>query len=516
MGEEEDTMSELHQGIRARVAPHETDKGLAAKTRAVLANVFESLAARETGALGAVIAGRSTAGGPPIDDLRVLEGIAASDPELAAGVALNEAQWKNCLVMIPSTNVARKEVRALLSCRLTDVYAEGFDLTGRYYTGTGPSSVVEDIACERACALFGARYANVQALSGAPANSAVYMALLRPGLSEFSSGPDGERIPTPNHAAHPADRVLALSLSEGGHLTHGLFLNFSARFFDFRHYGLTESGFIDYDQMERMAREMDPRMIVVGASAYPREYDYARVRRIADACTPRAYVLADIAHTAGLVAAGLLDNPLAGGVDVVTFTTHKTLGGPRGAIILTNDVEIHERVRATVFPGLQGGAHYNNIAALAWILGFARTEEYRRYQALIRDDARALAAGLSKRGVRMCSGGTDNHILLVDLRGQGFTCEGKEITGRQASECLERSGLIINRNGVPRDTRKPWITSGIRMGTSVLAARGMGPAEMDVVAGLVHQVLAHAGDPQVEAEVFAQVCALTARFPIRI
>jgi glycine hydroxymethyltransferase len=356
----------------------------------------------------------------------------------------------------------------------------------------------------------------VQALSGAPANSAVYMALLRPGLPEFSVGPEGEKIPTPNYAAHPADRVLALSLSEGGHLTHGLSLNFSAKFYDFRHYGLTEQGVIDYDQMERMAREVNPRLIVVGGSAYTRDYDYARVRRIADACTPRAYVLVDMAHPAGLIAAGLLRNPLAEGADVTSFTTHKTLGGPRGAVILTNDPEIHERVRVAVFPGLQGGAHFNNIAALAWALGFAQTPEFRRYQTLIRDDAQALAAGLAKRGIRLCSGGTDNHTVLVDLRGQGFAFEGKEITGRQASECLERSGLLINRNGVPRDTRKPWITSGIRMGTSVLAARGMGPEEMGEVAGLIHQVLTHAGDPGAEEEVLTRVFALTARFPIRI
>lgn len=509
-------MAELHANIRARVAPRDDDKGLAAKTRATIARTLSNLAARETGDLGAVIAGAKVPAEPPIDDVKVLRGVAASDPELASAVALNEAQWRDYLVMIPSMNVARKEVRALLSSRLTDVYAEGYDLTGRYYTGTGPSSVVEDLAIERACRVFHAKHAVVQALSGAPANSAIYMALLTPGLPEFRVGPEGEKTPVANYAANPADRVLALSLSEGGHLTHGLFLNFSAKFYDFRHYGVNEQGFVDYDQMERLAKEIRPRMILVGASAYPRDYDYARVRRICDSLEPRALLMVDMAHYAGLVGAGLLRNPLDEGADVVAFTTHKTLGGPRGAIVLTNDAAIHEKVKAAVFPGLQGGAHFNNIAAIAWILGFAETPEYRRCQTLIRDDAKALAAALMKRGIRLCSGGTDNHLILIDLRGQGFDYEGKELTGRTASECLERSGLIINRNGVPRDTRKPWVTSGIRMGTNVLAARGMGPAEMEEVADLVHRVLTHAGDVKVEDEVLARVYALTAKFPIEV
>jgi glycine hydroxymethyltransferase len=510
----EDDMAELHSGIGARVAPNETDKGLAAKTRAAIARTFANLAARETGDLGGIIAGTPVPGGPPIDDLQVLRGVATSDPELAAAVALNEAQWRNYLVMIPSMNAARREVRALLSSRLTDVYAEGYELTGRYYTGTGPSSVVEDLACERACRVFHAKHATVQALSGAPANSAIYMALLAPGLPEFRTGPDGERTPVPNHAANPADRVLALSLSEGGHLTHGLFLNFSAKFFDFRHYGVDANGFVDYDRIETLAKEIRPRMILLGASAYPRDYDYARVRRICDSLEPRALLMVDMAHYAGLVAAGLLRNPLDEGADVVAFTTHKTLGGPRGAIVLTNDAAIHDKVRAAIFPGLQGGAHFNNIAGIAWILGFAETAEFRTLATRIRDDARALAAALVKRGVRLCTGGTDNHLILVDLRGQGFTYEGKELTGRTASECLERSGLIINRNGVPKDTRKPWITSGIRMGTNVLAARGMEPPVMDEVAELVCRVLRGAGDPMVEDEVLARVYALTAQYPI--
>jgi glycine hydroxymethyltransferase len=431
-------------------------------------------------------------------------------------MAVNEAQWRNYLVMIPSMNVARPEVRAILSSRLTDVYAEGFDLTGRYYTGTGPASVVEDLACERAKAVFNAGYANVQALSGAPANVAVYMALLEAGISEFTVDKEGNLTPTPNYEAAPADKVIALGLSDGGHLTHGLFLNFSARFFDFRHYGVNDEGFVDYDQMEAMALEMQPRMVLVGASAYPRDYDYDRVRAICDKLDRPAYLMVDMAHYAGLVAAGLMKNPLDHGADVVNFTTHKTLGGPRGAIILTNDEKIHNQVRTAVFPGLQGGAHFNNIAGIAWVLGYAQTDEFKARMKLTQDDATALAAYLMEGGLRLCSGGTDNHLILADLRGQGFTFQptGKELTGRTASECLERAGLVINRNGVPRDTRKPWITSGIRMGTNILAARGMGPEEMKDVAGFVLRVLQNAGDEAVEDEVRAEVMALTGRFPL--
>jgi glycine hydroxymethyltransferase len=509
-------MADIHESVRAYMDPEEGEKALAARSRATVATTFKSLAEHADGDLKELIAGRGGVDVPPLDDVAVLKALSATDAALTSAIALNEAEWRDYLVMIPSMNVARKEVRAILSTRLTDIYAEGYDLTGRYYTGTGPSSVAEDLALIRAREVFGAKFANVQALSGAPANVAVYMALLKGGLSEFSVDRDGNQVPTPNYAANPADKVLALGLSDGGHLTHGLFLNFSAKFFDFRHYGVTEEGFVDYDQMERMAKECQPRMILVGASAYPRDYDYARVRRICDSLDKPALMMVDMAHYAGLVAAGLMKNPLAEGADVVNFTTHKTLGGPRGAIILTNDEKIHGKIRTALFPGLQGGAHFNNIAGIAWILGFARTDAFKALQKLIQDDAAALADALMERGIKLCSGGTDNHLILIDLRGQGFTygAAGKELTGRQASECLERSGLIINRNGVPNDTRKPWITSGIRMGTNVLAARGMGAPEMKKIAGLVHRVLTNAGDEEVEAEVRAEVFALTTEFPI--
>lgn len=512
-------MAGIHEGVERFVRPNEEDKGLAARTRAAIEKTFETMAERAAAPLAELIAGRGAAGAAgaaPFDDVDLLRGVAASDPELVAAVAVNEAQWRNYLVMIPSMNAARKEVRALLASRLTDVYAEGYDVTGRYYTGTGPASVAEELAIERAKAVFGAREAIVQALSGAPANTAVYMALLQHGLSEFQVDRDGNRTPTPGYEANPADRVLALGLSEGGHLTHGLFLNFSAKFYDFRHYGVTAEGFVDYDQIEAMAKEVKPRLILLGASAYPRDYDYERVRKICDSLEPRAYLMVDMAHYAGLVAAKLLSDPLAGGADVVTFTTHKTLGGPRGAIVLTNDTKIADRIRTAIFPGLQGGAHFNNIAAIAWQLGFARTDEFRSLMKRIQENAAALAKGLMDRGVRLCSGGTDNHLILIDLREQGFnwTETGKDLNGRQASETLERAGLIINRNGVPNDTRKPWVTSGIRMGTNVLTARGMGPAEMDTVAGFVHRILTHAGDEATEDAVRAEVLALTAKFPL--
>lgn len=510
-------MADIHESIRKYVEPVEGEKAMSARSRATVGTTFTSLADHAEGALKDLIAGTGGVDTPPLDDVAVLSALGATDPELTSALALNEAEWRNYLVMIPSMNVARKEVRAILSSRLTDIYAEGYDITGRYYTGTGPTSVAEDLACERAKEVFHAGFANVQALSGAPANVAVYMALLKAGLSEFTMTKDGP-VPTENYAANPADRVLALGLAEGGHLTHGLFLNFSAKFFDFRHYGVTEAGFVDYDQMERMAKEMQPAMIMVGASAYPRDYDYDRVRRICDSLDKPALFMVDMAHYAGLVAAGLLQNPLDHGADVVNFTTHKTLGGPRGAIILTNNEEIHEKVRTAVFPGLQGGAHFNNIAGIAWILGFARTQAFKDLQKLIQDNAAALAAALSEKGIKLCSGGTDNHLILIDLRDQNFTFQptGKDLNGRQASETLECSGLIINRNGVPNDTRKPWVTSGIRMGTNVLAARGMGAKEMEEIAGLIHRVLTNAGDPAVEAEVREKVFALTAKFPLTV
>ena len=510
-------MADIHDRVRSYIDPVTGEKAMSARSRATVATTFKSLADHVEGPLKDLIAGRGGVDAPPLDDVAVLSALGATDSALTAAVALNEAVWRNYLVMIPSMNVARKEVRAILSSRLTDIYAEGYDITGRYYTGTGPSSVAEDLACERAKEVFGAKFANVQALSGAPANVAVYMALLKPGLSEFTVTKDGP-VPTENYAANPADRVLALGLAEGGHLTHGLFLNFSAKFFDFRHYGVTEEGFVDYDQMERMATEMQPRMILVGASAYPRDYDYDRVRKICDSLETPAIMMVDMAHYAGLVAAGLMKNPLDHGADIVNFTTHKTLGGPRGAIILTNDEKTHNKVRSAIFPGLQGGAHFNNIAGIAWILGFAKTPAFKDLQTLIQDNAKALSAALQENGIKLCSGGTDNHLILIDLRGQGFTFQptGKDLNGRQASECLERSGLIINRNGVPNDTRKPWVTSGIRMGTNVLAARGMGAPEMADIAAMVHRVLTNAGDEAVEAEVREKVFALTAKFPLTV
>ena len=264
-----------------------------------------------------------------------------------------------------------------------------------------------------------------------------------------------------------------------------------------------------------MAREMKPRMILVGASAYPRDYDYARVRKICDSLDPKPYFLVDMAHYVGLVAAGLLKNPLDDGADVITSTTHKTLGGPRGAFILTNDVTISRKVKSALFPGLQGGAHFNNIAGIAYIAGYAMTEEFRNWQKKIQENARVLAENLDNLGVRPLSGGTDTHLILVDLRGLGFkTPKGKELNGRQASEALERSGLIINRNSVPNDDKKPWVTSGIRMGTSVLAARGMGPEEMKRVASLIHRVLSNYNDTSVYDEVMEEVFSLTEKFPI--
>jgi glycine hydroxymethyltransferase len=375
---------------------------------------------------------------------------------------------------------------------------------------------VEELAIERCSKVFGAKHAIVQALSGAPANMAVYLALLQSGITEFATAPDGTQTPSPNYNAFPADKVLAMNLADGGHLTHGLYLNFSGRFYDFRHYGVNEKGYVDCDQIEEMARTLHPRMIIIGASAYPREYDYERIRKICDEAESKPYFMVDMSHYVGLVAAGLLKNPLDYGADVVTSTTHKTLGGPRGAIILTNDEEIYSKIRTALFPGLQGGAHFNNIASIAYVLGWAQTDEFKSFQKKIQDNAGVLAAELLNLGITPLSGGTDTHLVLIDLRPLAFTTKkGKPLSGRQASEALEQSGLIINRNAVPKDDKKPWITSGIRMGTSVLTARGMGPSEMKAIAGLVHKVLSNYGDEKVYDEVLKDVLKLTDTFPIK-
>jgi glycine hydroxymethyltransferase len=343
------------------------------------------------------------------------------------------------------------------------------------------------------------------------------MSLLKSGLLEFTLDEEGNRSPTPNYQANPADRVLALNLADGGHLTHGLSLNFSGKFYDFRHYGTTADGWVDYDQMEKMAHELKPKLIVIGASAYPRDYDYARVRAICDSVEPKPYFMVDMAHYVGLVAAGLVKNPLGYGADVVTSTTHKTIAGPRGAFILTNREDIYRAVQTQIFPGLQGGAHFNNIAAIAYMFHRASTPEFKKFQKTIQDNAGVLAAELAKLGVKPSTGGTDTHLILVDLRGLGFMGPGgKELNGRQASEALESAGLIINRNAVPRDDKKPWITSGIRMGTPVVSARGMGPDEMKQIAKLIHGVLSGYGKIDVYDDILKQVFKLTDKFPITL
>jgi glycine hydroxymethyltransferase len=390
-------------------------------------------------------------------------------------------------------------------------------MAGRYYTGTGPACAVEELAIERAKKVFGAEYAVVQPLSGAPANVGVYMSLLESGLLEYTIDKDGNKTPTPNYEHNPADKVLAMNLADGGHLTHGLSLNFSGKFYDFRHYGTDGEGWLDYDQVAKMAEELKPRLILIGASAYPRDYDYARIRAICDSIDPKPYFMVDMAHYVGLAAAGLVKNPLEHGADVVTSTTHKTIAGPRGAFVLTNREDIYRKVLTNVFPGLQGGAHFNNIAGIAYMLGRAATPAFKDYQKRVQENASVLAAELLKLGVKPTTGGTDTHLILVDLRGLGFTGKkGKELNGRLASEALESSGLIINRNSVPGDDKKPWITSGIRMGTPVISARGMGPEEMKQIAGFVHGALSNYGNTEAYDQILDEVIQLTDKFPITI
>jgi glycine hydroxymethyltransferase len=512
-------MKEIPKSILKFLESTEDDKAMAKSTKAMLVRTFEKLAQNAPQELADVVQPPLAGKAPekPIDDIQILRALAARDPELASVLALNEIEWQCYLIMIPSMNIAPLEVRAILSSRLTDIYAEGFGVAGRYYTGTGPASVAEELAIERAKQVFGARYAVVQPLSGAPANVSVYMALLKSGLLQYTIDEEGNRTRTANYEANPADRVLALNLADGGHLTHGLSLNFSGKFYDFRHYGTDAEGWVDYNQMEKMAAELKPRLILVGASAYPRDYDYARVRKICDSIEPKAYFMVDMAHYVGLVAAGLVKNPLEHGADVVTSTTHKTIAGPRGAIILTNREDIFRLIQTNIFPGLQGGAHFNNIAAIAYMLHRATTPEFKDYQKRIQDNAKVLATELLKLGVTPTTGGTDTHLILVDLRGLGFmTSKGKELTGRQASEALESCGLIINRNAVPRDDKKPWITSGIRMGTPVISARGMGPEEMKQIARLIHTALSNHEKTDVYDQVLGEVLKLTSKFPIRL
>ena len=426
-----------------------------------------------------------------------LDHLVQSDPTIARLLVGEAIRQRDGLELIASENYTSRAVMEAQGSVLTNKYAEGYP-GNRYYGGCEWVDQVENIARDRAKAVFGAAYANVQPHSGTQANAAVYFTFLNPG-----------------------DKVLGMNLAHGGHLTHGSPVNFSGRMYNFVQYGIDlETGFIDYEHVLEMAERERPKMITVGASAYSRAIDYAVFREIADKVG--AYLFADIAHPAGLIAAGHLPSPIPY-AHVVTSTTHKTLRGPRGGIILMGqDFEnpfgqkaaksgrtlmMSEVLDKMVIPGAQGGALMHVVAAKA--VGFAENlrPDFKDYAATVITNAQALAAALMQRGFRVLSNGTDNHLMMIDLT-------NKNVTGKQAEEVLDRAHITANKNVIPNDPRSPMITSGIRFGTAAMTTRGMQAADMDIVAALIDRVISHINDEQVVAQVHAEVVALCQGFPV--
>ncbi len=406
------------------------------------------------------------------------EKLSSFDPEVGAACSRELARQRRNIELIASENIVSEAVLLAAGGVLTNKYAEGYP-GRRYYGGCEYVDEVEELARDRACRLFGADHANVQPHSGASANFAVFFALLSPG-----------------------DTVLSMSLAAGGHLSHGMKLNVSGKYFNIVHYGVDpETEMIDYDEVRRLALECRPKMIIAGASAYPRTIDFANFRKIADEVG--ALLMVDMAHIAGLVAAGLHPSPVPY-ADVVTTTTHKTLRGPRGGLILCRD-EHAAAIDKAIFPGTQGGPLMHIIAAKAVALGEALTPEFTVYQNNIVKNAHALADGLTSRGIKLISGGTDNHLMLLDLRGTPVT--GKELESRLDEVCI-----TANKNAVPNDPQKPAITSGLRVGTPAVTTRGFGTPEMDKIAGFIADAVFNF-DPNRE-RIAAEVRELTDKFPI--
>jgi glycine hydroxymethyltransferase len=409
-----------------------------------------------------------------------MQALQQTDPEIARLVAEEAERQEHQLEMIASENFVSQAVLQAMGSVLTNKYAEG--LPGkRYYGGCEVVDQVERLAQDRVKQLFGAEHANVQPHSGAQANMAVYFALLNPG-----------------------DTILGMNLSEGGHLTHGSPVNFSGRFYNVAAYGVRPDDHrIDYDRLREQAREVRPKMIIAGASAYPRQIDFAAFGEIAGEVD--ALLLVDMAHIAGLVATGHHPSPIPF-ADVVTSTTHKTLRGPRGGVILC--IEEHAKaIDKQVFPGIQGGPLMHVIASKAVAFGEALRPDFRDYSGRVIRNAQALGTALAERGFTLVSGGTDNHLLLVDLRSKG-------ITGKDAEKALDRSGITVNKNTVPGETESPFVTSGIRIGTPALTTRGFGEAEMRDIAGLVDRVITARGDAALEQQIRSEVRELCERFPL--
>jgi glycine hydroxymethyltransferase len=403
------------------------------------------------------------------------------DPELAKAIASERVRQEDHIELIASENYASPRVLEAQGSVLTNKYAEGYP-GKRYYGGCEYVDIAETLAIERAKQLFGAAYANVQPHSGSQANAAVYFALLNPG-----------------------DTILGMSLDHGGHLTHGAKVNFSGKFFKAFQYGLKPDGTIDYDQVERLAQEHRPRMVVAGFSAYSRVIDWQRFRAIADSVG--AYLFVDMAHVAGLIAAGVYPNPVPF-ADVVTTTTHKTLRGPRGGLILARPhADLHKKFNSMVFPGIQGGPLMHVIAAKAVAFLEALQPEFKTYSAQVVTNARAMTKVLQERGYKIVSGGTDNHLFLLDLI-------DKNITGKDADAALGSAHMTVNKNAVPNDPRPPSISSGLRIGTPAVTTRGFKEAEVQQLAGWIADVLDHMGDPAAIEKARAQVVAICKRFPV--
>ena len=404
--------------------------------------------------------------------------VAGADPEVAAAMNQELQRQRDNIELIASENLVSPAVMAAMGSVLTNKYAEG--LPGkRYYGGCQYVDVVEKIAIERACKLFGAKYANVQPHSGAQANTAVYFALLKPG-----------------------DTVMGMALDNGGHLTHGSPVNISGKYFNFVPYGVNDEGFIDYAAFAKQVNKVKPKLIVAGASAYPREIDFQTMADIAHA--NGAMFMVDMAHIAGLVAAGLHQSPVPC-ADVVTTTTHKTLRGPRGGLILCNNPYLIKKLNSAVFPGTQGGPLMHIIAAKAVCFGEALKPEFKEYARKIVENAKALADALQARGVKLVSGGTDNHLMLIDLRDE--ECTGKELEAR-----LDSVHITANKNTVPGETRSPFVTSGVRLGTPAVTTRGMGVAEMKVIADCIADCIWHYDEKK--DEISDRVLKLTQDFPL--
>ena len=411
---------------------------------------------------------------------RTTSTLATVDPEIAAAIAAENRRQEEHIELIASENYASPAVMAAQGSQLTNKYAEGYP-GKRYYGGCEFVDVVEQLAIDRVKKLFGAQYANVQANSGSQANQSVFFGLIQPG-----------------------DTVMGMSLAEGGHLTHGMALNMSGKWFKVVSYGLTAAEEIDYDAMERLAHETKPKLIIAGASAYSLKIDFARFAQVAK--DVGAWFMVDMAHYAGLIAAGVYPNPLPH-AHVVTSTTHKSLRGPRGGIVLTNDEAVAKRINSAIFPGIQGGPLMHVIAAKAVAFQEALTPEFKTYQQQVVKNAVVLAETLAGRGLRIVSGRTESHVMLVDLRPKG-------ITGKEAETVLQSAHMTCNKNGIPNDPQKPMVTSGIRLGTPALTTRGFGASEARQTANLIADVLDRPGDEANLAAVRAKVATLTRDFPV--